>query len=145
MRFATSAAAFAGLVFSFASYGQSAGGKPHFVDGNKGAPLLRQVVRSAQPKPSFNRVYSQSFVACGTGCGSYWFYDRSTGAIIETPDESRDDESISDVRTTISSPIVTIIYGPRDGVGSNCSARRYRMVGYKFQPVGGRTSTPCPS
>ncbi|QKR99207.1 hypothetical protein F9288_05730 [Sphingomonas sp. CL5.1] len=115
---------------------------PHFVDGSNYA-VPREIVEAADRIPSFNRTYVQSAVSCGTGCTSIWFYDRKTGVVLGSPDESQDGESLDDVKSTADSDIVTVTYSPSDGVGDNCSARSYRLTGYKFRPVSPRRPVKC--
>ncbi len=116
--------------------------RAYFVDGSRDPTLLAEVVRRADPRASFAGRFAQAFVPCGTGCGSYWFVDRRSGAVIAAPNESRDGETVSDVASRIDSSVVRVAYGPADGVGA-CTARRYRLAGVRFIGLGKRMASPC--
>jgi len=116
-----------------------------FADGHKQPYLLSQILRNADKRPSFNRDYYRSNVSCGPGCDSSWFVDRHRRIVIEAPsDFVGGSEMIYEIRATLESDALLVVYGPNDGVGTTCSARRYVLSGTRFTPVSLRTPTPCP-
>src|ERR1700742_4070272 len=50
------------------------------------ASLLRAVRENMEKAITFNGHFSQSYVSCGPGCGTYFFVDRQTGGVVAAPE-----------------------------------------------------------
>src|SRR5690242_14054188 len=50
------------------------------------ASLLQAVRESMDKAITFNGHFSQSYVSCGPGCGTYFFVDRRTGGVVTAPE-----------------------------------------------------------
>lgn len=117
----------------------------HFIGGEKNPTLLAAIQKEVSPEVTFNGHFSLAFVACGPGCGSYWFVDRDTGGVIEVPPSQVEGDMIWDVRGQLNQDTIAVTYGPGDGVPETCFAVHFRLVGHMFVPLDKRSSVSCPS
>ena len=103
------------------------------------------VVRAhMEPNITIAGHYSQSVIGCGTACWSSWLVDRRTGAIIALPSSDSDTELIDNVRGSVNSDVVEVIYGATAGATDRCRARSFRLIGTRFTPLGGYSPIRCP-
>jgi hypothetical protein len=115
-----------------------------FIDGQKNSTLLSAIRDGADPKITFDGHFSGAYVACGTGCGSYWFVDRKTGGVAEVPGSTVEDQIIWAVGAQPSNDTIVVTYGPMDGIPTKCSARHFRWGGKSFVPLDKPSPAKCP-
>jgi hypothetical protein len=115
-----------------------------FADGSRNPSLLWAIRHWSRKKIDFDGHYSLTFVPCGTGCGSFWFVDRATGATVEAPTSPIESEDTYDIRVKPDSDVLTVVYGPRDGLHARCFARRFRWTGQRFLALDRRAPAQCP-
>lgn len=115
----------------------------HPADRGAGVQAVRE---NMEPGVTLAGHYSQSVIACGTGCISYWIVDRRTGAIMDLPPGARDAEYVYDVQGRRNSEVVRVIYGssPTHDLDAVCKARSFRLRGTRFTPIGGFSRARCP-
>ena len=58
-----------------------------FVYEPNNSGMLRAVRGGMEKGITFNGHFSQSYVACGLACGTYFFVDRWTGGVIKAPED----------------------------------------------------------
>jgi len=106
---------------------------------------LLQAVRAGMERAlTFNGHYSQSYVSCGLGCGTYFFVDRWTGGVIAAPEGSPPREITLDVVARRNSDVIKVTFGPMDAVDPGCSEQYFRLLGHKFVASGRRSAIRCP-
>lgn len=93
---------------------------------------------------TFNVHFSQSYVPCGTGCGTYFFVDRWTGGVITAPEGSPPSETAWEVAAKPSSDVIKVTFGPMDGVEHGCTEQHFRLVKHKFAAIDTRAAIGCP-
>jgi hypothetical protein len=126
--------------------GQDVARPSYFVNGDSNPELLRQIQLSVEEEIGFAEHYSMAYVGCGTGCGSYWFVDRRSGAVMQGPADPSEEQMIWDLKTNPESDVVEVIYGPRDGIPSAaCSAQSFVRANEKFEASSPPTQVACPN
>ena len=93
---------------------------------------------------TFNGHFSQAYVSCGLGCGSYFFVDRWTGGVVATPKGNPPTEMTWEVSSKRDSDVIKVVLGPMDGVGPGCTQQHFRLSGHKFVAVDRRAAIGCP-
>jgi hypothetical protein len=117
----------------------------YFASGESNPDLLEQIREGIDNKITFAGHYSMVFVPCGTACGSYWFIDRRNGAVIAAPDRSGDGQMLSDVKTSVGSNLVEVIYGPPGGFEEpGCSKQSFRWTDHEFEEATPSIPIKCP-
>jgi hypothetical protein len=118
----------------------------YFVDPTNDARGVRIVRAHTDPGVTLAGHYSQSVVACGIGCISFWIVDRRTGAILDLPPGPRDAEYVYEVRGSRDSDIIQVIFGssPTHEDTAHCTARSFRLRGTRFAALSGFSRAPCP-
>jgi len=119
-------------------------GHAHFVDPKNNSFSSDAVLQNILKHSSFDHIYRVSYVACGTFCFSYWFYDPKSGAIIASPDDSGPNEQLWDVKARADSDVIAVTYGPQGGYGDRCRVRSYKLVGQTFRAFGASRMIACP-
>ena len=119
-------------------------GPRFFLDGHQDAALLSAVRSGLEAEITFAHHFSKAYVDCGTGCGSYWFVDRRTGAVVESPNEAPDGQMVWDVETRRDSDVVGVTYGARDGASDQCGNQSFRWNGQQFERITELQSVICP-
>lgn len=106
--------------------------------------MLRAVREGMEKGITFNGHFSQSYVSCGLACGTYFFVDRWTGGVIMAPEGSPPSEMVWDVGAKPSSDVITVTFGPMDGVEHDCTEQHFRLFKHKFAAIDTRVTVGCP-
>jgi len=106
--------------------------------------MLRAVRGGMEKGITFNGHFSQSYVACGLACGTYFFVDRWTGGVIKAPEGSPPSEMVWDVADKPDSDVIKVTFGPTDGAGYGCTMQHFRLSKHKFVAIDLRAAIRCP-
>lgn len=108
------------------------------------ASLLHAVRENMDKAMTLNGHFSQSYVSCGLGCGTYFFVDRRTGGVVSAPEGNPPTVTTWEVAPKRESDVIRVTFGPMDGVGPGCFAQHFSLTGHKFVAVDNGSATRCP-
>jgi len=93
---------------------------------------------------TFNGHFSQSYVSCGPGCGTYFFVDRRTGGVVTAPEGNPPTITTWEIAAKRDSDVIRVTFGPMDGVGPGCFTQHFRLTGHEFIAVDKQSGIRCP-